>query len=206
LLDVAAMHLTTTANNTFQQLEKCARKMQWEKLIGLTDRVPPMCGEKNWLWCAKNYRRAKCLNHWQFQKLLAELNAQYGDLPHQTEVHWLSHGAVPARFFEFHQEILICDITEQLNNLKVQGCKQVITEMYDGVKALQLKFHVWGKTQAARFQIFASSSTYFCEHLFSLLKIYKSAQRSLLNDKHLHSVLKIFSAQNMNPDIDKLDL
>ncbi|MBN3277477.1 GT2D2 protein, partial [Polyodon spathula] len=33
LLDVAAVHLTTTANNIFQQLEKCVRnmKLQWEK-------------------------------------------------------------------------------------------------------------------------------------------------------------------------------
>ncbi|MBN3285528.1 GT2D2 protein, partial [Polyodon spathula] len=43
-------------------------------------------------------------------------------------------------------------------------------------------------------------SMYFCKQLFSLMKINRSAQRSRLNDKHLHSVLKI----DMNPDIDKL--
>ncbi|MBN3278812.1 GT2D2 protein, partial [Polyodon spathula] len=76
----------------------------------------------------------------------------------------------------------LCNLTEQLNNLnvKLQDCKQVRTEMYDSVKVLQLKLH------------------------FSLMKINKSAQRSRLNDKHLHSALKISSAQNMNPDIDKL--
>ncbi|MBN3288759.1 GT2D2 protein, partial [Polyodon spathula] len=39
------------------------------------------------------------------------------------------------------------DITEQLKNLnvKLQGCKQVIIEMCNGVKALQLKLHGWEK-------------------------------------------------------------
>ncbi|MBN3281721.1 GT2D2 protein, partial [Polyodon spathula] len=106
----------------------------------------------------------------------------------------------------------LCDISEQLNNLnvKLQGCKQVITEMYDCVKALQLNLHVWEKhlipsthSQAVRVMSMFGS-TYFCKQLFSLMKIYKSAQKSRLNDKHLHSVLKIVSAQNMNPDIDKL--
>ncbi|MBN3270626.1 GT2D2 protein, partial [Polyodon spathula] len=84
-------------------------------------------------------------------------------------------GAVLTRFFELHQEIetfmynkgkeirqlsdvkrlcdlrFLYDITEQLNNLnvKLQGCKQVITEMYDSVKACQQKLRV-GKTHAAR--------------------------------------------------------
>ncbi|MBN3279692.1 GT2D2 protein, partial [Polyodon spathula] len=51
------------------------------------------------------------------------------------------------------------------------------------------------RIQAARvMQMFGS--TYFCEQLISLMKI--------KNDKHLHSVLKIASARNMNPNIDKL--
>ncbi|MBN3284406.1 GTD2A protein, partial [Polyodon spathula] len=201
-----------------------------------------------------NFIREKGLNRQQFQKL-KKLNAQYGDLLHHTEVRWFSRGAVLTRFFELRQEI---DIFMQL--------QKVTTEMYDGVKALRLKLHVWEKhmqqgnlshfltnpfdvdletapediqmeltelqcyialkakfdsvlaeqfypflpatfpqlrIQAARFMSMFGS-TYFCEQLFSLMKINKSAQRSHLNDKHLHSVLKIVSAQNMNLDIDKL--
>ncbi|MBN3286690.1 GT2D2 protein, partial [Polyodon spathula] len=77
-------------------------------------------------------------------------------------------------------------------------------------KLQQMKFYEFLPSTFSQLRIQAVrvmsmfGSTYFCKLLFSLVKINKSAQRSRLNDKHLHSVLKIASAQNMNPDIDKL--
>lgn len=283
-----------------------------------------------------NFIRSRGLNHRQFQMLLEELKTQHRDLPYHTEVRWLSRGAVLKRFFELRQEIelfmhnkgrempelsdtqwlcdfgFLCDITEHLDtlNVKMQGCKQVITEMYDSVKAFQLKLRLWEKQmqegnlshfptcqavsagvtfpgdafaaklnllhveferrfsdfrkQQFQFQLFSNpfivdveaapehmqmelielqcssalkakfdsagaeqfyrllpvtfpqlrlqaarvlsmfGSTYLCERLFSLMKINKSPQRSRVNDEHLHSILKIASAQDMTPDIDKL--
>ncbi|MBN3299432.1 GT2D2 protein, partial [Amia calva] len=114
---------------------------------------------------------ARGLNHRQFQAFLEELNVECGDLPNHTEVCWLSLGIVLRKFVELRGEIrlflqnkgrqiselsdeswlcdlaFLCDVTEHLNtlNMKLQGRKQVITEMHDSVKAFQLKLRLWEK-------------------------------------------------------------
>ena len=47
-------------------------------------------------------------------------------------------------------------------------------------------------------------STFLCEQLFSLMKINKTSHRTRLTDEHLHSILRISSAQSLTPDIDEL--
>nr|XP_061800942.1 general transcription factor II-I repeat domain-containing protein 2-like [Nerophis lumbriciformis] len=47
-------------------------------------------------------------------------------------------------------------------------------------------------------------STYLCEQLFSLMKLNKTSHRSRLNAEHLHSILRISSAQSLAPNIDEL--
>ena len=51
------------------------------------------------------------------------------------------------------------------------------------------------------FVLFAS--TYICEQTFSVMKVNKSKNRSLITDSNLHSMLRI-STSNMSPDYDKL--
>ena len=48
------------------------------------------------------------------------------------------------------------------------------------------------------------SSTYLREQLFPMMKWNKIPHRSRLNDKYLHSVLRLSSAQSLSPDIDEL--
>jgi hypothetical protein len=47
-------------------------------------------------------------------------------------------------------------------------------------------------------------STYLCEQLFSLMKRNKTPERSRLTDDHLSSIMKIVSAQDLKPDINKI--
>ncbi|MBN3295885.1 GT2D2 protein, partial [Amia calva] len=115
--------------------------------------------------------RDRGLNHHRFQVFLEELNVECGDLSDHTEVRWLSGGVVLTRVFELRGEIrlflqnkgrqrsklsdeswlcelaFLFDVTEHLNtlNMKLTGSTQVITEMYDSVKAFQLKLSLWEK-------------------------------------------------------------
>lgn len=59
---------------------------------------------------AVNFIRAKGLNHRQFKSFLEELSSEYGDLPHHTEVRWLSQRKVLEIFFELREEI--CEFME----------------------------------------------------------------------------------------------
>lgn len=47
-------------------------------------------------------------------------------------------------------------------------------------------------------------STYLCEQLFSLMKNNRNPERSRLTDQHLSSILKIASAQHIQPNFDNL--
>ncbi|KAJ8393337.1 hypothetical protein AAFF_G00062380 [Aldrovandia affinis] len=116
-----------------------------------------------------NFIHARGLNHRQFGALLEEENSVHEDIPYHTEVRWLSRGKVLRRFYDTRVEIarfmeskqkaiseledekwlsdlaFMCDVTEHLNvlNVKLQGRKQLITEMRDSVKAFQMKLRLW---------------------------------------------------------------
>ena len=90
------------------------------------------------------------------------------DVPYHTDVRWLSRGGKcsggfttpalrslvswkanrrpsPSLRMKSGDLAFMCDITEHLSslNLKLQGRKQLITEMRDSVKAFELKLHLW---------------------------------------------------------------
>ena len=47
-------------------------------------------------------------------------------------------------------------------------------------------------------------NTYSCEQMFSVMKLNKTSHRSRLTDQHLVSVLKVATAKDINPRIDKI--
>ena len=120
------------------------------------------------------------------------VDAQYGDLLHYSEVRWLSRGAVWNRFFELRKEIqvfmeqkdhsivellsnvdwlfdlaFLVDVCNHLNHLnaKLQGRKQLVTVMYDHVKAFQAKLRLWDRQlRSFNFSHFPTCKTIMGEH------------------------------------------
>ncbi|MBN3323638.1 GTD2B protein, partial [Atractosteus spatula] len=118
-----------------------------------------------------NFICSRSLNHRQFSYFLSSIDSKYGELLYHTKVRWLSQGNVLKRFFALREEIalfmsmknkdvprladptfishfaFLTDITEDLNalSLKLQGTKQVITQMYDSVKSFKCKLSSWAK-------------------------------------------------------------
>ncbi len=112
-----------------------------------------------------NNIRSKALSHRQFKALMDEMDAQYGDVLYHQEVRWLSRGKVLRRFFNLRDEIrvfqeskdgniqvptdkkwlsdlaFLVDVTEMLNvlNVQLQGKDQIITQLFDHVRAFKQK-------------------------------------------------------------------
>ena len=142
-----------------------------------------------------NFIRSRGLNRRQFKSFLVDMDSEYGELLYHTEVKWLSRGNVLKRFFALRNEIasfmkmknmavplltdatfqchlaFLSDITHDLNelNLKLQGKKQIITQMYDHVKSFKVKLRLWikqlGKGNLAHFSTLKSLGKVEAEYL-----------------------------------------
>uniref|UniRef100_A0A8I3VW15 General transcription factor II-I repeat domain-containing protein 2B n=1 Tax=Callithrix jacchus TaxID=9483 RepID=A0A8I3VW15_CALJA len=140
----------------------CAQKLKMDHVMDV------VVNSVNWI-CSRG------LNHSEFTTLLYELDSQYGSLLYYTEIKWLSRGLVLKRFFESLEEIdsfmssrgkplpqlssidwvrdlaFLVDMTVHLNTLSIslQGHSQIVTQMYDLIRAFLAKLCLW-ETHLAR--------------------------------------------------------
>ncbi|XP_006889845.1 PREDICTED: general transcription factor II-I repeat domain-containing protein 2-like [Elephantulus edwardii] len=140
----------------------CAQKLKMDHVMDV------VVDSVHWI-CSRG------LNHRGFTTLLYELDSQYGSLLYHTDVKWLGRGLVLRKFFESLKEIdsfllskgkpvpqlssrdwikdlaFLVDLTMHLNTLSMslQGHAQIVTQMYDVIRAFLAKLCLW-ETHLAR--------------------------------------------------------
>ena len=111
-----------------------------------------------------NFLRSKELKH-QFKSFLAEVEAEFEDIPYYAEVRWLSKGKMRKRTYYLQAEILafvkelhefedtqfltdfafLVDMLTDLNtlNTRLQGQGQIITDLYRNVASFHEQLELW---------------------------------------------------------------
>ncbi|XP_053519448.1 general transcription factor II-I repeat domain-containing protein 2B isoform X1 [Artibeus jamaicensis] len=192
----------------------CAQKLKMDHVMNV------VVNSVNWI-CSRG------LNHSEFTTLLYELDSQYGSLLYYTEIKWLSRGLVLKRFFESLEEIdsfmssrgkpipqlssqdwvkdlaFLVDMTMHLNTLNVslQGHSQIVTQMYDLIRAFLAKLCLWethlARNNLAHFPTLKSVSRSESDGLNYIPKIVElktEFQKRLSDFKLYESELTLFSS------------
>ncbi|XP_030156147.1 general transcription factor II-I repeat domain-containing protein 2 isoform X1 [Lynx canadensis] len=192
----------------------CAQKLKMDHVMSV------VVSSVHWI-CSRG------LNHSEFTALLYELESQYGSLLYYTEIKWLSRGLVLKRFFESLEEIdhfmssrgkplpqlssqdwirdlaFLVDMTTHLNtlNMSLQGHSQVVTQMYDLIRAFLAKLCLWethlARNNLAHFPTLKSVSRNESDGLNYIPKIVElktEFQKRLSDFKLYESELALFSS------------
>ncbi|XP_015424050.1 PREDICTED: general transcription factor II-I repeat domain-containing protein 2B isoform X2 [Myotis davidii] len=192
----------------------CAQRLKMDHVMNV------VVNSVNWI-CSRG------LNHSEFTTLLYELDCQYGSLLYYTEIKWLSRGLVLKRFFESLEEIdsfmssrgkplpqlssqdwvrdlaFLVDMTMHLNtlSLSLQGHSQIVTQMYDLIRAFLAKLCLWethlARNNLAHFPTLKSVSRNESDSLNYIPKIVElktEFQKRLSDFKLYESELTLFSS------------
>ncbi|XP_051017308.1 general transcription factor II-I repeat domain-containing protein 2B [Acomys russatus] len=192
----------------------CAQKLRMGHVMDV------VVDSVNWI-CSRG------LNHGDFTTLLYELDSQYGSLLYHTALKWLGRGLVLRRFFESLEEIdsfmssrgkpvpqlssrdwildlaFLVDMTTHLNTLdaSLQGHPQIVTQMYDFIRAFLAKLCLWethlARNNLAHFPTLKSVSQSESDGLNYIPKIAElkaEFQKRLSDFKACESELALFSS------------
>ncbi|XP_027804306.2 general transcription factor II-I repeat domain-containing protein 2B-like isoform X5 [Marmota flaviventris] len=192
----------------------CAQKLKMDHVMDV------VVDSVNWV-CSRG------LNHGEFTTLLYELDSQYGSLLYHTGIKWLSRGLVLKRFFESLEEIdsfmssrgkpvpqlsskdwirdlaFLVDVTMHLNtlNISLQGHSQVVTQMYDLLRAFLAKLCLWethlARNNLAHFPTLKSVARHQGDGLNYVPRIAElktEFQKRLSDFERYESELRLFSA------------
>ncbi|XP_045139818.1 general transcription factor II-I repeat domain-containing protein 2B isoform X2 [Echinops telfairi] len=192
----------------------CAQKLKMDHVMDV------VVSSVNWI-CSRG------LNHREFTTLLYELDSQYGSLLYYSEIKWLGRGLVLKRFFESLEEIdsfmasrgnlvpqlrstdwikdlaFLVDMTMHLNTLTIslQGHSQIVTQMYDVIRAFLAKLGLWethlARNNLAHFPTLRSVSSQGSDGLHYIPKIAElrsEFQARLADFKLCESELALFSS------------
>ncbi|KAJ8375466.1 hypothetical protein SKAU_G00060460 [Synaphobranchus kaupii] len=125
----------------------------------------------------------------------------------QTMKEKLSTAVFPSAQFADKLNILAADFRRRFADFEAQKSR---FELLSNPFAVEFEFARFIPDTMPQLRIQAAQtlsmfgSTYLCEQLFSLMKLNKTSHRSRLTDEHLHSILRISSAQSLTPNIDEL--
>ncbi|XP_010617352.1 general transcription factor II-I repeat domain-containing protein 2B isoform X1 [Fukomys damarensis] len=192
----------------------CAQRLKMDHVMDV------VVSSVNWI-CSRG------LNRGEFTTLLYELDSQYGSLLYHTGVKWLSRGLVLKRFFESLEEIdnflssrgkpvpqlssrdwirdlaFLVDVTTHLNTLSVslQGHSQIVTQMYDLIRAFVAKLCLWethlARNNLAHFPTLQSVSRHESDglnYIPRLVELKSEFQRRLSDFKLYEAELTLFSS------------
>ncbi|CAI9739134.1 Hypothetical predicted protein [Octopus vulgaris] len=114
--------------------------------------------------------------------------------------------------FDLLNSPLACDIETTTEELQIElihlQADNSLNMMFESKPPFEFYASLHSKMfqnlkKSARNVFVLFASTYICEHTFSIMKINKGKNRSLLTDSNLQSVLRI-STSNLTPNFDKL--
>ncbi|GAB1290249.1 General transcription factor II-I repeat domain-containing protein 2 [Apodemus speciosus] len=192
----------------------CAQKLRMGHVMDV------VVDSVNWI-CSRG------LNHGDFTTLLYELDSQYGSLLYHTALRWLGRGLVLRRFFESLEEIdsfmssrgkpvpqlssrdwildlaFLVDMTTHLNTLDaaLQGRSQIVTQMYDFIRAFLAKLCLWethlARNNLAHFPTLKSvsrSESDGLNYIPKLAELKAEFQKRLSDFKSCESELALFSS------------
>jgi hypothetical protein len=113
--------------------------------------------------------RSRSLNHRQFQELLIDIEADYGDVLYHAKIQWLSRGKVLKKIYDLRKEVqlfmdikgkpllefsdedwildyaFLVDVTQHLDdlNLQLRGRSQLVNDIFACIKAFEVKLCLW---------------------------------------------------------------